>query len=294
MTIKRRIFLFDVNHTLINTAHYHTQALTEVEKFLSLHVSTNDARYITKRFDEIFLLMVAGFLFRKDEEWKTIPGGKKSYEDLVELIKKYQTEVQKEWGFIKKWSREVFLRIAADEIKVHLDAETIFTTGTIYWDTITKLTEPFEEAKTIVNYLTDHGYSVYLLTSSDGRLRINKGYFRYNDMLSGNYKRGRIETLRSKGLRFKGIVVGDPEDKPLPKYYKRAISEIEKDLGSPIDPEQFVMTGNSFEDDLETPMFLFNFGQGFLFDKKSNAQKEKGSNIYRINDLRKIKTILDL
>lgn len=292
MVIARKIFLFDVNHTLINTALYHAQALTDVEKHLTKFIKAQSARYITKRFDEIFLLMVAGFLFRTESEWEQVPGGKSSYENLVTRISKHQAKVKETWGFIKKWSREVFLKIAADEIEMHLKGNLLFETATIYWDSITNLTEPFEEARDIVNYLTYQGYPVYLLTSSDGRLHFKNEHFYYDHIQSGNYKKMRMETLREKGLRFKGIIVGDPEDKPLPEYYKRAINEIEKDLGEKINPARFVMTGNSFEDDLETPMLLFKFGTGYLFDKKSKTTETLGKNIYRIHDLRQIKNIL--
>lgn len=294
MTKRDKIFLFDVNHTLINTAHYHSQALSKLQKYLAKHIEKDTAAYITKRFDEIFLLMVAGFLLHTDQEWETIPGGRKSYEDLVALIKQHQVKVKEEWGFIKKWSRETFLKIAADEIKVHVPPEVIYNAATAYWDAITNLTEPFEEAKEIVNYLTGLGYPVYLLTSSDGRLHVKSGYFRYNDKISGNYKRKRIETLRNKGLNFKGIIVGDPEDKPLPGYYKRALVDVEKDLGKKIDPSELVMTGNSFDDDIEIPILLLKFGHGFLFDKKSEPKKEIGKNIYRINNLLQIKDILKI
>lgn len=295
MTKTDKIFLFDVNHTLINTALYHTQALIDVENYLAKYIDKNAAKYIVKRFDEIFLLMVAGFLFKTDEEWKDVPGGIKSYENLIKLITKHQIKVKEEWGFIKKWSRETFLKIAADEIKVHIPPENIYNAGTTYWDAITNRTEPFEDAREIINYITNLGYPVYLLTSSDGRLSINNGYFRYNNKISGNYKRKRIETLRNKGLNFKGIIVGDPEDKPLPEYYKRALIEIEKDLGKKIDPSHFIMTGNSFDDDLEIPIILFKFGKGFLFDKNSKNKNVGGfPNIHRINNLMEIKHILKI
>ena len=295
MAKNHKIFLFDVNHTLINTALYHTKALGSLEKYLAKHIDRNAAKYITERFNQIFLLMVAGFLLRTKEEWEEVEGGKESYENLIGLIAQYQVKVKEQWGFIKKWSREVFLKIAADEIKVHIPANIIYNASTTYWDEITNLTEPFDEAKQIVNYLTKQKYPVYLLTSSDGRLHIEDGYFRYNHAISGNYKKKRMETLREKGLDFKGIIVGDPEDKPLPEYYKRAINEIENDLKTKIDPSCLVMTGNSFEDDLETPMLLFQFGKGFLLDKNIKlTKKDDSSNTHRINNLMSIKEILKI
>lgn len=295
MTKNRKIFLFDVNHTLINTALYHTQVLNDVERYLAKHIDENAAKYIIKRFNEIFLLMVAGFLFRTEKEWEEIPGGRKSYEDLVGLINKHQVKVKEEWGFVKKWSRETFLKIAADEINVHIPPDVIYNAATVYWNAITNITEPFEEAKELISYLTNQDYPVYLLTSSDGRLHVENGYFRYNDTISGNYKKNRIETLRNKGLSFKGIIVGDPEDKPLPEYFKRALLEIERDLGGKIDPSHLVITGNSFDDDMEVPITLFKFGEGFLLDKNSKSKNVYGfPNIHRINNLMDIKHILKI
>lgn len=294
MKVNDQIFLFDVNHTLINTAAYHADAVKAVERYLMKHIDTSAAKYISKRFDETFLLMVAGFLFRTDKEWSKVPGGKQSYLDLVDLISAHQVKVKEEWSFIKKWSREVFLKIAADEIKVHLPSEVIVNTATVYWDTITHLTQPFDEAKSILNYLTKKGYAVYLLSSSDGRLQIKNGYFCYDHLISSSYKKGRMETLRKKGMNFRGIFVGDPEDKPLPEYYKRAVKEIEVDLKTTLKPSQLVMTGNSFEDDLETPMLLLEFGAGFLFDKGAKIKKESSPNTYRIGSLMQIKEILKI
>lgn len=287
-----KVFLFDVNHTLINTALYHAQSLTEIEKYLSKHITKEAAQYIVNRFNEIFLLMVAGFLFRTEEEWKEVQGGKKSYEKLVGLITQHQIKVKEEWGFIKKWSREVFLKIAADEIKVILPPEVICNTATLYWDTITNLTEPFEDAKKLHAYLANKGYLTYLLTSSDGRLRIENGFFRYNPIFSGNYKKNRISTLKNKGLFFRDIIVGDPHDKPLPDYYKHAVEIVEKDLKKKVKNENFVIVGNSLEDDLETPKIL-GFGQGFLL-KKGCKTKKIDKNIFEIGNLMDIISIMKI
>lgn len=287
-----KVFLFDVNHTLINTALYHTQSLTEIEKYLLKHITKKAAQYITNRFNEIFLLMVAGFLLRTDEEWKSVPKGRKSYEDLVQIITLHQVKVKEEWGFIKKWSREVFLKIAADEIKVILSPEVICDTATLYWDTITNLTEPFEEAKKLHAYLANKGYPAYLLTSSDGRLQIKNGFFRYDPIFSGNYKKNRINTLKKKGLFFRDIIVGDPYDKPLPDYYKHAVKIVEKDLKKKVKNENFVIVGNSLEDDLETPKIL-GFGQGFLF-KKGSETKKIDNNIFEIGNLMDIISIMKI
>ncbi len=287
------VFLFDVNHTLINTALYHTKALLEIEKNLSKYIDLTAARYITRRFDEIFLLMVAGFLFRTVDEWKKIPGRRKSYERLVDLITEHQVKVKGEWGFIKKWSREVFLKIAADEIKAILSPEVIQNTATIYWDTITNLTEPFDEAKKLHDYLTDKGYHIYLLTSSDGRLQIKKGFFTYDPLFSGTYKKNRMITLKKKGLHFRDVIVGDPHDKPFPDYYKRAIEIVSNDLKKEIQNKNLIIVGNSLEDDLETPNILLGFGTGFLF-KKGTSSKRIHENIFEIGNLMEVVSIMKI
>lgn len=293
MTNTNKVFLFDVNHTLINTAVYHTQALNKVNNYLKKHTDKQSAQYITNRFNEIFLLMVAGFLLRTDKEWEEIPGGRKSYENLVDIIASHQIKVKEKWGFIKKWSREVFIKIAADEIKVILSPEVIHETATVYWDTITHLTVPFKEARKLHAYLAKKSYPSYLLTSSDGRLQIKKGFFSYNPAFSGNYKKKRMQTLKKKGLYFRDIIVGDPFDKPLPDYYKHAIEIVQKDLRKKINKEDFVIVGNSFEDDLETPNVILGFGHGFLI-KKGYPVKKTHENIFEIGNLLEIISIMKI
>jgi len=290
---KNKIFLFDVNHTLINTALYHTKALSVVESQLIKYTDKESASYITKRFDEIFLLMVAGFLFRTEEEWKSVDGGKESYIKLIDLITKHQKEIKREWGFIKKWSREVFIKIASDEIYVHLNPDEIFEIGTAYWTTITNLTEPFAEGKKLLNYIHKKKYLIYLLTSSDGRLMIKNGFFRYDPKISGDFKKNRMITLLAKGLKFQDIVVGDPEDKPLPSFYERAFKIIEKDTGRKMNLSSLVMVGNSFEDDLEIPVKIMGVGTGVLLEKGGKLKKE-GDNIYRTGNLLDIIKLLKI
>lgn len=289
----KKVFLFDVNHTLINTAVYHTQALHKVNNYLKKYTDKHAAQYITTRFNEIFLLMVAGFLLRTDKEWEEIPGGRKSYENLVDLVTSHQTKVKENWGFIKKWSREVFLKIAADEIRVILPPDVIHNTATVYWNTITDLTEPFVEAKKLHAYLEKKGYPSYLLTSSDGRLQVKKGFFTYDASFSGNYKKKRMKTLKKKGLYFRDIIVGDPFDKPLPDYYKRAVGIVQRDLKKEIDKEDLVIIGNSFEDDLETPNIMLGFGHGFLIKNKFPVRKTH-ENIFEIGNLLEIISIMKL
>ena len=201
--------------------------------------------------------------------------------------------MNKKWGFIKKWSRETFLKIAADEIKVNIPPETIHNAATIYWDAITDKTDPFKEAKEIINYITNLGHPVYLLTSSDGRLMIKNGFFRYDSKISGSFKRNRMKTLAAKGLKFRDIIVGDPEDKPLPGFYERTLKTIEKDIGKKINFSSVVMVGNSFEDDLETPVNIMGIGTGVLLVKEKNSKKEN-NNIYKVGNLLDIIQLLNI
>lgn len=293
MSKKDYIFLFDVNHTLINTASYHTLALPLIEEFLSKFIDKDAAVYITKRFNELFLLMVAGFLYSTKTEWGSVKGGKKSYQDLITLISKHQVMVQKEWGFIKKWSREVLLKIAADEIRVHLSTDLITNTATLYWDTITVLSKPFDDACDLFKFLHQKGYPIYLLTSSDGRLQIKDGHFTYDASFSGNYKQTRIQTLNSKGLFSKGIIVGDPEDKPSLTFFRRAVKTIETDLAKEIQSDSLVIVGNSYADDLAIPITALHFGKAILINYAA-TEIAHDKNFYTINNLLQVKDLLNL
>lgn len=292
LKLREKIFLFDVNHTLINTAMGHLQAMSNMVKALEESgIKKNQAKNIIRRVHFATSLMIAGFLITDESEWDYVPGGKEGYKELVSKINDYQSTVLKEWGFIKKWSREVFLKIAADEEGIKLNNRIIKKTVDAHWDAITQFAKPFASAKVLFNELKKQNIPAYILTSSDGRLRYKNGKFIYDPSFSEEAKRMRMQELKREGLFFADIIIGDPYDKPTKKFFENGVKVIGKKIGRKVDPKELVMVGNSYEDDIETPLGELNFGMGILVDE-GKKKKIIGKNFIIVGDLKDIINLL--
>lgn len=292
MNLKNKIFFFDVNHTLINTAMGHLHAMSSMEKTLiQVKVKKDMASKIIKHVHYITSLMIAGFLIVDEDEWSHVPGGKEAYNEIISKIYRHQKLVNSRWGFVKKWSREVFLKIAADSVGISLDSKSISRVADAHWLSITQKAKPFASAKILFKELKKLNIPAYILTSSDGRLIFKDRTFFYDPDYSEKSKKKRMEQLRKEGLHFNDIVVGDPQDKPSKDFFRKGLSVVSKNLGRHIEAKDIVMVGNSFEDDLEVPINELGFGLGILVGSIYEPA-DKNKKIIRINDLQEIIRLL--
>lgn len=292
MNLKNKIFFFDVNHTLINTATGHSKAMEMMKNVLiDAGIEKKLAKEAIKRVHFTTSLMIAGFLIREDLEWSYIPGGKEGYKELLFKIDDYQKGILDNWGFIKKWSREVFLKMAIDSLNIGLNTSLIKKAVDAHWEGITQHAEIFKSAKILFKELRRQQIPVYILTSSDGRLVFKNGDFVYDPEYSEEAKRNRMMKLKKQGLHFNDIIIGDPDDKPSVNFFKKGIKIVEKNLGRKIRKEELVMVGNSYEDDLETPIKKLGFKTGILIDEGTKDIKINGG-IITLGNLTKIMDLL--
>ncbi len=118
----------------------------------------------------------------------------------------------------------------------------------------------------LIKKIKEHGRPLYLVTSSDARLKIKpNGQFEYTPQYSADFKRERIQLLREKGIDFNIVSIGDPEDKPHLDFFEKGIKAAEADLGTSIDLSQAIIMGDSFGADLQTPKEKMGFRLAVLF-----------------------------
>jgi FMN phosphatase YigB (HAD superfamily) len=118
---------------------------------------------------------------------------------------------------------------------------------------------------------------LFMVTSSDARLKMQPdGQFIYDPEFSEALKRKRIELLKGKGLKFDAISIGDPEDKPHPDFFNKALRVAEAEIGAPVDTRNAIMLGDSYGGDLQTPKEILGFGMVVL--------RENGKPSVQIND----------
>ncbi len=266
------VWFFDVDDTLIDTGGLTLFASEGIKKVFAAKYSENEAEKVKKVYVEIFTMMMDGYRVKEDEEWKKVNGGKEAYENILIEIENFQKRVKEKYGFIKKWSREVLIKIAADRVGLKTTPEMIVEAGDAYWISLAKQTHVFPDALALVNEIKKHKRPIYLITSSDGRLTLAAdGQFDYEPKYSEALKRQRIEILRDMGVLFDSLSIGDPEDKPHRDFFEKGIKAAESDLGKPFNLSNTLMIGDSFGGDLQTPKEVLGFGLVVLYQRGSNA-----------------------
>jgi FMN phosphatase YigB (HAD superfamily) len=251
------VWFSDVDDTLIDTAGATIEAAEGVGGILG--------NQIQNYFRDLFLMMMEG------HQGKTSP----DYEKLLKEVENYQQEIKQQYGYIKKFSREVLIKIGADRAGIKVTPESIYAAADAYWETLSEKVKVFPGVPELISEIKSHGRPLYLLTSSDARLKLKlNGQFEYIPKQSETFKRGRMELLRNKGIEFKAVSIGDPEDKPHPDFFGKGIKVATGDLGIPIDSSKAIFMGDSYAADLQIPKEQLGFGMVWLFQKgKENIEK---------------------
>ncbi|MDO8582925.1 MAG: hypothetical protein Q7R51_00150 [bacterium] len=264
----KSIWFFDIDDTLIDTAGLTQEASVGIFNAFQSKYNSEKAHAVVDSFNDIFNLMLAGYRVKTDIDWQQVPGGKEAFEKLVSNVEACQVRVKSHYGAAKKWSREVFIKIAADRLGLQYSPELVHEAADAYWITLTEQTTVFSSALILIKQIKEHKRPIYLITSSDARLRLGDDrQFDYDPTYSEGLKRERIELLREKGIKFNALSIGDPEDKPHLDFFQKGIKIAESDLDSPIDFKNAIMLGDSFAGDLQTPKEKMGFGLVVLFQK---------------------------
>ncbi len=263
------IWFFDIDDTLIDTAGTSLDASKKVAEILTNHLNPQQVDSLQKAFNQVFLINLSGHQAGATK----IEGPllNYTYDQLQTDISNRQKSVVEKYGAYKKWSREVFLKIAADKLGFSLTSETIQEAIDAYWIALSQQTIVFPSALELIKHIKAHQRPIYFITSSDARLNMDsEGQFSYDPIYSEGLKRQRIELLRDKGLDFNAVSIGDPEDKPTPEFFLKGVNIATQDLGREIELNKSIMVGDSFSGDLQTPKEKLGFGLVVLFNKGIN------------------------
>ena len=258
---KDSFWFSDVDDTLINTAKNTEVASEGVEQVFTARFGEEVGKTIQKNFIEIFHTMMAGLRNKTDADWSTSAIKKDVFDELWKEMENYQQEIKDKYGAIKKFSREVFIQIAADRANLDISPELLYEAADAYWVTLSEKTELLPGVKELTDTIKDHGRPLYLVTSSDARLKLKQnGQFEYIPEYSEAFKRERMQLLRDKGLEFNIVSIGDPEDKPHLDFFQKGINLAEKDFGFQLNLKNAIFMGDSFAADLQTPKEQLGFG----------------------------------
>src|SRR3989338_9945756 len=142
---KDSIWFFDIDDTLIDTAGTTQKASEGIRNVFIKYYDDETARKVVKSFNEIFNLMLAGYRV-KNNDWSAVDGGEERFGQLLSDVEKLQPLIIQNFGHAKKWSREVFIKLACDDVGLHCEPEIIHTAADEYWKSLTDMTIIFDGA----------------------------------------------------------------------------------------------------------------------------------------------------
>lgn len=283
------VWFFDVDDTLCDTSDISSDATIGIARVFESKFGTEVAKLVQEKVNDCYALMLEGARIGVGGDWTKVLGGKAAFNELMTSMKDRQKEVIAEYGNIKRWSREVFIKIVADDLGINVTLDLVQEAAAAYWQEVADRTNVFADALKLIESISLHNRPIYLLTSSDARLKMKgDGQFIYDPAYSESLKRERIEALRKKGIKFNLLSIGDPEDKPHQDFFDKAIGIAEKNLSKKIDLSQSVMVGDSFGSDLETPKDKMGFGLVVLINRTSSHFEIIDEHQVNTSDLSKI------
>ncbi|MBD3362805.1 hypothetical protein GF362_03740 [Candidatus Dojkabacteria bacterium] len=284
--LKKSIWFFDIDDTLIDTAGVNEIASEGIVEALEEKYGNEKSERIKVQFNKIFNTILAGYRLNKDSANANNQELLDESNSLLEKVANSQKLVIKEWGKYKKWSREVFIKLAMDKVGVEPRKAYVEGAAESYWKELTAKVSFFSGAIDLNTRLVKNNRPIFLITSSDARLQMrDDGQFLYKPEYSKKMKTKRIEQLRRRGLEYQGLSIGDPEDKPTIEFFKKAISLAENCLSKNLDLKNSVIVGDSYEGDLETPFTKMGFGMAILVRKNQTKLIKESDNLYSVGNL---------
>ena len=280
------IFFFDVDDTLIDTTSNSVIASEGIADVLKQEYGEEKSILIKNRFNQIFKTLM-------QEHMVTGKNNVEQYNLIIQQVNKLQEPVIQKFGAIKKWSREVFLKMAAEDCGISLKPERVYSAIDSYWNLISEKSVPMPGVLDLFREIKIHNCPIYFITSSDARLQLNdQNLFVYYPKYSENFKKKRMELLKQKGLFFNKVSIGDPEDKPHLDFFEKGIKLAEADLGYKINPKNIIMFGDSFAGDLQIPKEKLGFGLVVLFKKGQKQTIEESQNYISTGNISSVKEYL--
>lgn len=237
------VFFLDIDDCLIETSRLGIAELTTLENSLIAQKVPYAAK-ITEEFSLSFHR-----LYDHHQGKRLSNSDNEELKRYMDKLSKLQTNIIREYGQIKKWSRETFLYIAAEKYKISLSSRQIKTTTFALWSAITAHNPFYPDALKFLKNAIRKKLGIYLISSSDCRLQYDgkNNNFIYDPDYSKSLKLKRLEKFIRLGIPENHIFIGDPFDKPDLRLFKHALSFAKKDNPFPF---QSTMVGDSVKNDL--------------------------------------------
>jgi FMN phosphatase YigB (HAD superfamily) len=230
------IIISDIDHTLVDFDQGHDAAIKTLSGLFG--------REFADEVNRIFHLILQGFRRAEDAQWE----GRQAFLNVIDQIKQLQEPTLSTYG-LKPWSREAWILIAARHLKMKLTPQQVEEGRTKYWNALSNYSHLYNDAVDFLEQIQEAKIPLILITSSDSICRVTEDCLLAYDMVISDYhKRNR---LKLQPIQYQGIVVGDPIDKPDPRFFDKVFGLV-AEFGNFL-KEAILVIGDSERNDLKEP-----------------------------------------
>jgi FMN phosphatase YigB (HAD superfamily) len=230
------VVISDVDYTLVDFGKGHEVAIEALAQTYG--------RLFADEVGSLFHLVLEGFRRTENTGWQE----RQAFQRLIVQIQQLQAPSLATHG-LKLWSRETWMIIAAKKLQIKLTPEQIEAGRDMYWGTLSENLLLYNDTQVFFETLQNMGIPLVLMTSSDSICRVAADYsVLYDPKYSEQYKRRRLEKL---SLPYQELVIGDPIDKPDPRFFDKVFQEVAQYGNFPL--EKILVIGDSERSDLQEP-----------------------------------------
>ena len=226
----------DIDYTLVDFDKGHQAAIKALAQLFG--------NQFADEVNRVFYLILEGLRRSEDVDWQEMP----MFQEVMDQIQQLQSPSLATYG-VKPWSREAWIIIVAKKLQITLTPGRVEAGRDVYWNTLSENIVLYEDAKAFLEAIQQVGIPLILMTSSDSICRIVEDYsVLYDPTYSEQYKRRRLKRLP---LSYQELVIGDPIDKPDPRFFDKVFQEVAQYGNIPFG--KILAIGDSERSDLQEP-----------------------------------------
>jgi FMN phosphatase YigB (HAD superfamily) len=230
------VVVSDIDYTLVDFGKGHRAAIEALTSIFG--------RRFADEVSRIFRLVLEGLRRAEDTDWQE----RYAFQDVMDQMKRLQAPWLEAYG-IKPWSREAWIIIVAQQLQITLTSQQIEQGRDVYWHALSNNAVLYDDTQEILASLQETGIPLVLMTSSDAICQVATDHtVKYDSVYSEQYKRKRLKQLP---LQYQALVIGDPIDKPDPKFFDKVFQVVATFGSFPM--ENILVVGDSEKSDLQEP-----------------------------------------
>ena len=236
-----QVVVCDVDYTLLDVGRGHKAGIDKIAELFD--------RKLADEVDAMFNLVLEGHRKASEEDWKQ----RDAFNEAIKRMEELQSGIVKEYS-LKVWSVETWILIVAEKYGRRLTGKDVEAGRDAYWNGRRGGSKVYKDARPFVAKLQELDKPLFLMTSGYSILRVGKDCsLQYDPDYSEKYKR---DALADLPFSYIGMVIGDPIDKPDPRFFDKLFQEVDRKTAVSFQTDrmkEILVIGDSERNDLHVP-----------------------------------------